>query len=350
MAAANNTASTVSLNVKAVSALASTLLEQLENQEHVNGARVAEVKSQSQQLFDAATKIAASHSGSNFGYHGALYYRDFQVPPMGSMFNVEWGGIHGLQSGWNKREPDEVKRKIESVAGLTFAKLEEAVKGPVDSAKALHTELLVQLAPLHQLPDSNREKQLLDKLEHFDWKDSAHHDYAIAALKSFPNMTRDSAAASQGMMLTAHNYYEAVATQVRKSSEAIEEFWSLSARLLRQFQLVTSSNLVVYSDYTDHINLAARYERLKASTLLLAAFVSSVTLALGAVFALKRWPWPWLLANPNSYSIQWMSYAVLLLFLVGLFVRRFRRFCWGGALIPLVVGVLQSLGGPPHSP
>ncbi|MBZ5705001.1 MAG: hypothetical protein LAN63_06580 [Acidobacteriia bacterium] len=340
-----------SANVKELARVAAALLVEVKKQEQANRATVAEIKQQAEALGAATSKLAASHSGSNFGYHGALYYRDFEVPSIRSMFNVEWGGIHGLPAGWAKREPDEVKARIEAETGLAFRNVEEAVKAPLESAKRLLREILIQLAPLHQLPDGNREKQLLEGLEQFDWKDSAHNEYCAHALKSFPNMTRDSGAVSQGMMLPSHTYYEAVSTQIRRSCEAIERFWDSTDRLLRQLQLASTSRLVVHDDEKGKPgNLVARYERLKAGALLLAALVLSIVLAVAAEYLLTKWRWQWLLSHPNSYSIQWLTFAVLLLFLVGLFVRKFRNYCWGFGLIPLLVGVLQLLGGPAHTP
>jgi hypothetical protein len=266
------------------------------------------------------------------------------------MFNVEWGGIHGIPPGWTKRDPEEVKLRIEKLASLSFAAVEDAIKAPLDSAKKLHKEILIQLAPLHQLPDGNREKQLLDNLEHFDWKDSAHNKYAANAMNSFPKMTRDSAAITQGCMFPAHSYYQSVATQVATSCDAIEEFWNSAERLLRQLELGADQVLVTRTNPDDGESIVTKYERLKTGALLLAAVVSSFLIAGLAEFSIRRWRWEWLLDHRNSYSIQWLSYAVLLLFLAGLFVRKFRGYCWGFALIPLVVGVLQSLGGPPHAP
>jgi hypothetical protein len=341
----------VGLNTKELARFAAVLRGGIEKQERENATTVGEIKQKAGQLLDAVNKVASSHSGSNFGYHGALYYQDFQVPQLGSMFNVEWGGINGIPPGWTKREPDEVKLRIEKIASLTFAAIEKTIQQPLNSAKQMQGEILIQLAPLHQLPDGNREKQLLQGLEQFDWKDSARHDYLNAALKGYPNMTRDSGAISQGCMLTSHDYYGAEATQIVKSCEAIEGFWSSAERLLRQLEVVGSSKLVTQDDPVGTPDLSVKYERLRVGFLLLGAFVLSVIIAAGAGYVtMKLWPWQWLLSHPNRYAIEWLGYAVLLLFLIGLFVRKFRNYCWGFALIPLIVGILQSLGGPPPSP
>jgi hypothetical protein len=217
---------------------------------------------------------------------------------------------------------------------------------PLESAKQVQIEIVIQLAPLYQLPDNNRERQLLEGMEHFDWNDSALSEYSMAALKSFPKMTRDSEAASQGFMVVAHTYYQAVATQVSKSCKAIEQFWDLAERLLRQLQLAQNQTLVTQTEPFDASGMMKRYERLKTGALLLAALLSSLIIAGTAEFAIRSWRWEWLLKHPNSYSIQGLSYTVLLLFLSGLFIRKYRNFCWGFALIPLIVGFFQSLGGP----
>ena len=91
------------------------------------------------------------------------------------MFNVEWGGYRGVPAGWQKREPEEVKARIEELAHTKFQDVEDAVKVPLAAAKELHREIIIHLAPLHQLSEVNRERQLLSELEKFDWHDSAHN-------------------------------------------------------------------------------------------------------------------------------------------------------------------------------
>lgn len=336
----------VTLNAKELGRLAFSLLEAAQKQKTQFAPLVADLNQKAKKLFDAAISVGRSHSGSAFGYHSALYYRDFESPPLGEMFNVEWGGLNGIAPGWTKRDEDEVKRRIEELASQTFAVTEEALKAPLDGAKELLKEILIRLAPLHRLPDGNREKKLLDGLEHFDWQDSAHKKYCAQAIKNFPGATRDSGAFHQGMVFPAHSYYEAVAYQVEKSCEAIEGFWSAADRLLRQLELAATQDLVRDAGPTSDTHIAAKYEQLKTLIGFLSAFILSLAIAAAAGFIIRRFQWKWLLKHPNGYAIQGLSYAVLLLFLVGLTVPKYRNFCWGIALIPLLAAVLQSLGGP----
>jgi hypothetical protein len=340
----------VILNTRELGRVAAALLGEVRKQEAQIAPVLLDLTKQAEGLYGAASKIGRSHSGSNFGYHGALYYGDFETPSLREMFNVEWGGLHGLPPEWKTRKPEEVKLLIEKLADVTYASTEEALKVPLNAAKDLHKEILIRLAPLHQLPDGNRERQLLDGLEHFDWQDSAHNEYAGRAVNAFPKMTRDSGAFTQGVMLPAHVYYEAAAIQVSKSCNAIETFWNSAERLLRQLQLNATQVLVTVSEPEGVASIAAKYARLKMLVRFLTALVLSIVIAGVIGFAIRKVHWKWLLTHPNSYAIQGLSYAVLLLFLVGLLVRSFRKYCWGIALIPLLAAVLQSLGGPPKTP
>jgi hypothetical protein len=188
------------LNRNELGRMASALLEEVRKQKEQLSVVVVDLAEQAEKLFQAAISVGRSHSHSNFGYHGSLYYKDFEIPTLSTMFNVEWGGVDGIAPGWAQRRPDEVKRRIEELAGLSFGATKEAVKIPLGAAKELLQDILIRLAPLHQLPDGNREKQLLDALESFDWEESAHNKYAAQAMKAFPTATRDSGAFHQGLM------------------------------------------------------------------------------------------------------------------------------------------------------
>src|ERR1035437_1309872 len=82
-----------------------------------------------QQLFNAARGIGVSWSGSSLGYHARVYYKEFQPPPPGTNFSVEWGffpATAGRTKGeWAEYRHEDVLRLIHDRAGnldLTVAR------------------------------------------------------------------------------------------------------------------------------------------------------------------------------------------------------------------------------------
>lgn len=215
---------------------AGALLGEVHRQEENLTVDVVRLGDEAERFLDSARKVGESWSGSNLGYHGELFYGDFEKPPLGRRFSVEWGGLNGIPPGWNPHTPEEVKQRIEELAGIRFERIEATSRHVVEEAKKLQTRLLIALAPLYNAEGFKREKELLNELENFDWSDKAHNEYAARELNSFPRMTRDREAIMQGRTLPAHTYYEAVAFQAKAYSETVQRFWRLADRLLKQIQ------------------------------------------------------------------------------------------------------------------
>jgi len=81
-----------------------------------------------ERLERAIMDVTRSWSGSAAGYHGTLYYRDFETPGIREQFSAEWGGIRGLPPGWEERSPAEVLEAIQSRAGLKIDKITKAAE------------------------------------------------------------------------------------------------------------------------------------------------------------------------------------------------------------------------------
>lgn len=70
----------------------------------------------------AAETVGKAWSGSWFGYHARVYYRDLQEAPPGARFSQEWGlevGYHFQKTigDWVEYASDDVKRTIHDLAG-----------------------------------------------------------------------------------------------------------------------------------------------------------------------------------------------------------------------------------------
>jgi predicted nucleotide-binding protein len=148
-----------------------------------------------------------------------------------------------MQSGWGVKTAKEVQKHIEGLAKLDLDPLEKEALKLVAEARTLLDEILIGLSPLHNAHNLAREKEMLQQLEHFDFAENAKDKYCTAAMNSFPNMTRDSNAISQGSRLPAHTFYAGVVTQIEDSCNAMEGFWKLSTRLLRQLQIQVSTHV-----------------------------------------------------------------------------------------------------------
>jgi hypothetical protein len=227
------------------------LLQNIQQQEEGSRQQLSQVRADAKALVEAARKVEGSSSGSNFGYHSELYYGDFEIPPSGYRFNVEWGGINGPQPGWAAKTAEQVRERIEHLSGCEFENIEHDSANLVASSKELLDDVLIHLAPFHDAAGLSKEKELLNQLENFDWAQTGKEEVCVGAMRHFPKMTRDSNAVMQGSRLPAYTYYEAVAAQAEQSCDAVERFWKLSQRLLKQ--LLVQRDVVPKSRANDAI-------------------------------------------------------------------------------------------------
>ncbi len=183
----------------------------------------------------ATERVATSWSGSSMGYHSELYYRNFEHPPLGAEFSPEWGGIHGLPAGWQKRSSDEVKVHIEKLASVSIADVEKETEKAVSAAKELHSEIVTEISGLHAYPGLEQEKKLLNDLEKFKWGITINEFMDANLPKTY--MSRDSEAVYQGVKVSAHLYYAGVAFEKNSKCLAIQGFFKIAMRLLRQIEL-----------------------------------------------------------------------------------------------------------------
>lgn len=322
---------------------AKTLLRKIEGQEDSNQAVLSEIAGRASALRKAANRIGESWSGSAFGYHWNLYYGDFEHPPLEDTFSVEWGGIQGLPPGWRARNPEEVKEQIEGPAGVDSSRLKEDTERLLDAAKKLQTELLVALAPLHDAKGFTKEKELLDKLENWDWMENSHTNYCAAAMNSFPHVSRDSGAVFQGMKLPTHTDYEAVAAQANAYCKIVQEFWSVSRRLLRQLESARERPPTSVSPQVKHDDgtLRKRYERLKYFNLTVAALLLGVGVYWTLPWVARQYQWQWLVNL--SHGIRILGCLGVSLFLLGLFIPKFRSWSWGVGAFSILISVLQAI-------
>jgi len=169
------------------------------------------------------------------GYHAELYYRQFERPSLAATFSREWGGINGIPSGWTQRSADEVKGRVEKLSGVAIEALDKSTSEVLDRAKGFHADIVTEISSLHLQHGLEQEKKLLNDLERFKWGGTI--DEFISA--NLPNQVvcRDSEAVYQGMRVSAHLYFAALAFERSSECTAVTEFLKGATRLLRQIEL-----------------------------------------------------------------------------------------------------------------
>ncbi len=192
------------------------LLSQVQGHREKHAALADKLERSSTALVEAVQIVSKSSTGSWFGWHADMYYGDFEEPPLGNLFSVEWGAYHGLPDGWRQRRKQEVEKKTEALAGASFK-----------------------------------------------WDDTAYHGFVSLRQKAAPTMTRDSQAVAQGCKVPAHVHCEAVAYSALGKAKHATEFWTIGARLVKQLQAQASSTVVEGSSSTNALgavlNLCTRF-------------------------------------------------------------------------------------------
>ena len=184
-----------------------------------------------ERLATAVATVTDSWSGSCAGYHGRLYYRNFERPPLEEAFSIEWGALHGLPDGWEERTADEVLTAIETLAGAKISEVEQGANGIAPELESLQQDLAVTLAPIRRVPMLSAETKRLDALEQMPLRVRLN-EYVKANLPGI--RTRDTEAALQGFTIPAHLYYDGQIAEAKSVFEKGLEFLQAADRLVRQ--------------------------------------------------------------------------------------------------------------------
>jgi hypothetical protein len=197
--------------------------------------RLAKLTSRCQALYEAATNIADSWSGSYFGYHCELYYGNFEKPPLENAFSPEWGGTYGIPEGWISRTSEEVKNRIEDLAESKFEDVQSETKPLLESVQEVQQEIVIELSIIHGYNAFEAERELLSQVEKYSWGRTIAEYIQSNLPQHF--MSRDSEAVHQGARTPAHLFYQAEAVALKSQGRAIADFLKLCERLLRQVQI-----------------------------------------------------------------------------------------------------------------
>jgi uncharacterized protein (TIGR02391 family) len=187
-------------------------------------------------LRDACAQVQRSWSGSFAGWHGKMYFGDYQAPSIYERFSGEWGGINGIPEGWQEREPEQVTAKINSLVGGSFSAeaFEDKVVAFRKAVDSWKEEVEVVLSTLVLDDSFPKEKALLATIE--DFKFGRTKGELIHAGLPGRMMSRDSEAIQEGMYIPSWLYYDAVGQMADETCGAVNEFAAAIRRLAKQLE------------------------------------------------------------------------------------------------------------------
>lgn len=194
------------------------------------------ISATSRKLQEICRKIEQTWSGSFVGWHGRMYFRDFQIPSIHEKFSGEWGGINGIPDGWEEKRPEEVLIKIEKLFGNNFSveQFEDEIKALHKEAETLKNEITITFSAFSFDINTEKEKGLFAQIENYEFGKSKDEFIIDRLPKNM--MSRDIEALRQGTCVASWLYCEGIALEGKSLNEAANDFLGLADRLVRQLE------------------------------------------------------------------------------------------------------------------
>lgn len=195
------------------------------------------------ELMRAAEEVGKSWSGSWFGYHARVYYKDLQPVPPGARFSMEWGFmetyIPETVGEWVEYESEGVVSTIHKMAGNPNC---SRVKEFAMQAKKLFDESQARLQSLLSiiLQDHENDTFLKDSTENIKNEHIfSASDFILLQVKLGRHiMTRDTTAFQAGVMTPPHISVIAEVSAIRSSFTACDELGKLARRVASHLEIL----------------------------------------------------------------------------------------------------------------
>jgi len=207
----------------------------------------------SEKLEESCNRIELSWSGSFAGWHGKMYYRNFQIPSIHERFSGEWGGLNGIPDGWEEKKPEEVRVKIEELVGNNFSaeKFEDDIKKFREEAKQFKNEIIITFSSVNFDSNIAKEEDLFTQIENFKFGRTKEEYINNQLPKTI--MSRDTEALRQGIYIASWLYYKGVALEGENICEAVNNFITLLDRLIRRLEMKIKSDYKSISIINRHL-------------------------------------------------------------------------------------------------
>jgi predicted nucleotide-binding protein len=194
-------------------------------------------------LFDAASEVGKSFSGSWLGYHSRIYYENFKVPPPGAKFSQEWGLMDSFSMGsigaWTEFRFDDVvsliRKKANNPSLEPRHRLAREAEEKFDSAKTS------VLSIVHSNNDVEKDKFLsgiIDKIEQAKILDES--DFINFCQPKGQMISRDMVAIEKGQLTPPHISVLAEVHSITFPFKACDELRKLIVKLANHIKNIES--------------------------------------------------------------------------------------------------------------
>ncbi|MCG2795704.1 MAG: TIGR02391 family protein [Actinomycetia bacterium] len=197
-----------------------------------NDGQKSELESNSEKISKAVAVVKRSWSNSFAGWHGSMYFLDFQPPGIHERF--EWSPVEGIPPGWYEQEPDAVKNKLEELVGdsFSFDEFEKKTEQFRTEVENLKDDVLGALSRIPVKSLTEEEQKILSELKETGLGET-RDDFVFKGLPSHL-MTNDVDALAQGTMIPAWLYYYAIGLSAESLCRAVDSLLRLTERMSRQ--------------------------------------------------------------------------------------------------------------------
>lgn len=192
-----------------------------------------EIREPLDRMEKALTGAQAAFSGSFFGYHSRVYYRDFEPPPAGAIFSSEWGFMsvfsNPTKGEWVEHTYQDVIEALEATAGtpdLTKAtEVGDRARQVFDDGKAEVVSVLTVIV------GDGKDGLLSSLLAEAKEVEPLSASQAVRGMMpSGTLMSRDSAATGQGVQIPPHYEMLGRAVGIRDPVRACAELSRVARR------------------------------------------------------------------------------------------------------------------------
>ena len=194
-------------------------------------------------LLDACIRLENAWSGSWFGYHSRVYYRNFETPPPGARFSSEWGFLqvynNSTRGDWVEYRYEDAIAAIEELAGNPDLTEVEAygkrAKRALDDGQAAVISVLTAALSIKDdqlVRESLEEAKTLKPLTQSDVVDIQRPSGSL--------MSRDTAALTAGLIAPAHITYQGGVVAVTDPGRRSSDLANLGTRVADHFDRIAS--------------------------------------------------------------------------------------------------------------